>query len=136
MATTKTPAKIEAKAVVKATAPVTKPELVIVPADGIANALLPNPIDESEKRRALALVRHTATCPNHGIIRRKLEGLDQRAVAWAIEECRRLDETQLYYVAKTSQYDLSVLAVASKAPEVPAAAIPPSAAALVRKPGG
>jgi len=130
MATTKTPAKIEAKAVVKATAPVTKPELVIVPADGIANALLPNPIDESEKRRALALVRHTATCPNHGIIRRKLEGLDQRAVAWAIEE------TQLYYAAKTSQYDLSVLAVASKAPEVPAAAIPPSAAALVRKPGG
>lgn len=134
--------KIEAKPAAKAIAAVPtvkapetkKPELVIVPAGGIEKALHPDPIPEEDKKRALELLRYSTKNPNHGIIRNRLAALDQRAVAWAIEEYERQGETTLYHIAKTSQYDLQVLGVVtSKAPVIPAAAVPPEAAALAKK---
>lgn len=139
---TSTKPKIEGKVapktvsapVVKASTEPKKPELVIVPAGGIEKALNPDPIPEEDKKRALELLRYATKNPNHGIIRNRLAVLDQRAVAWAIEEYERQGETTLYHIAKTSQYDLQVLGVVTaKAPEIPVAAIPPAAAALTKK---
>lgn len=134
MASTK---KTEAKAAAKAAAPVPKAAevqpsaLVIVPAGGIEQALNPDPIPEGDKKRALELLRHSSTCPNHAIIKRKLSVLDPRAVVWAAEECERLEETSLYYVAKSSQYDLGVLrAVTVGQMVISPDVLPPAAAEL------